>query len=436
MRFLFIILSIFIYQITFSQNDYKVISFKQLDDFDASVNYSLDDNNGKKAGIIKVGTTESNFAFENGQVGIVKIVPKVGEIWVYVPEGTRRFDIKHPKFGVLRYPLPERIVSGKSYELILKTPKVSNTDLLGKGRVKLSIDPPDSKFYFGSLQIANAEEEFEHLGGNHEIKITNDNYVTLDTIIKIEPNKLNLFDFKLTPNWVDLKIDVLPKGATIKLNDKIEGVGGINKFGITNGITPGDYSLKVEAENYYPKIEDLKLKPGEKKIISYNLDTIVGELIINTNPEGAKIYIDNLNSGESPIRKRLMIGEYDIKANKGGFIEKKTSILIKENEVTTLNLDLINFRKALLPYQISKSASLIVFSTGLFGAIGSQVLANNKMDSYYNSTNSSEVLNLRNEINRHDKLSIIGYSVSASFFTTFIISAIKSNKIKKKYGLK
>ena len=35
-------------------------------------------------------------------LGIVKRIDKVGEIWLYVPRGTRKITIKHPQLGVLR----------------------------------------------------------------------------------------------------------------------------------------------------------------------------------------------------------------------------------------------------------------------------------------------------------------------------------------------
>ena len=60
------------------------------------------DQNGDKAALIKVVTTETGFSFDCGSIGVVKTVQKPSEIWVYVPQGARRMTISHPRLGILR----------------------------------------------------------------------------------------------------------------------------------------------------------------------------------------------------------------------------------------------------------------------------------------------------------------------------------------------
>ena len=78
------------------------------------------DQNGNKCALIKIETTQTGFSFDAGSLGIVKTEQKVGEIWVYVPEGVKRLSISHPKLGALRnYDLGQTVKRARTYLLRL-----------------------------------------------------------------------------------------------------------------------------------------------------------------------------------------------------------------------------------------------------------------------------------------------------------------------------
>ena len=80
------------------------------------------DQNGRKCALIKIETTQKGFSFDAGKLGIVKTEQKVGEIWVYVPEGVKRFSMSHSKLGVLRdYDLGETLKRARTYIMRLNT---------------------------------------------------------------------------------------------------------------------------------------------------------------------------------------------------------------------------------------------------------------------------------------------------------------------------
>ena len=69
------------------QGQIVVKSFELLpNDLDASTYYPKKDFNNRTCAIIKVFTTQKDFSFDNGSLGIVEVVQKTAEIWVYVPE--------------------------------------------------------------------------------------------------------------------------------------------------------------------------------------------------------------------------------------------------------------------------------------------------------------------------------------------------------------
>lgn len=58
------------------------------------------DLNDEPCALVKV-EAPSDFAFST-PLGIVSRKDKVGEIWLYLPKGSKLLTIKHPEWGVLR----------------------------------------------------------------------------------------------------------------------------------------------------------------------------------------------------------------------------------------------------------------------------------------------------------------------------------------------
>ena len=109
-------------QATMFSQEFSVASFQVLpNDVSAFIN-NVRDLNDEACALIKV-EAPSDFAFST-PLGIVKRKDEVGEIWLYVPRGTKMLTLKHPLWGVIRdYKLGKPLESRMTYELKLNQPK-------------------------------------------------------------------------------------------------------------------------------------------------------------------------------------------------------------------------------------------------------------------------------------------------------------------------
>jgi len=112
-------------KVLFAQR-FEVQSFRLLEnDITAWMN-PVRDLNHEACALLKIVCTPE-FAFST-PLGIVQRKEQVGEVWIYVPNGTIQLTIKHPRWGVLRdYPFPEALESRLSYELVLLPPPPEET---------------------------------------------------------------------------------------------------------------------------------------------------------------------------------------------------------------------------------------------------------------------------------------------------------------------
>ena len=130
----------------------SVQSFR-LDEADLTANTAgtmVMDQNGQKCALIKVETTLTGFSFDAGSLGVVKTEQKVGETWVYVPEGVKRLSIFHDGYMPLRdYDLGMTLRRARTYVLTLTADVLKSAEEAA----------PTSQFVIFQLSPANVTLE-------------------------------------------------------------------------------------------------------------------------------------------------------------------------------------------------------------------------------------------------------------------------------------
>lgn len=109
-----------------ADSTFSVESFRQLKTDVSAFIDAVRDLNGEACALVKV-VAPQDFAFSS-PLGIVKRRDEVGEIWLYLPKGTKTLTLKHPRWGVLRdYPLGMKLESRMTYEMRLRLPQMPTT---------------------------------------------------------------------------------------------------------------------------------------------------------------------------------------------------------------------------------------------------------------------------------------------------------------------
>ena len=146
--FLIVIVILSFFKVS-AQNNISVKSFRPLvgDMTTTSAEGKRIDQNNEVCALIKIVTTEKDFAFEGGALGIVGSQQRKGEIWVWVPRGLRKITILHDQLGVLRdYRFPVEIEADRTYEMVLTTAKIETIvkEEVREQFLMFQITPPDA----------------------------------------------------------------------------------------------------------------------------------------------------------------------------------------------------------------------------------------------------------------------------------------------------
>ena len=97
-------------------HDFEVRDFHENTADLSAVSPNVKDLNGRTAALIRFAVRDTLFSFEANN-GIIKQNKAIGEVLLYVPQGTKRITIRHPQLGILRnYQLPLSLESKSTYD--------------------------------------------------------------------------------------------------------------------------------------------------------------------------------------------------------------------------------------------------------------------------------------------------------------------------------
>ena len=202
-----------------------VQSFRLLEnDLTAQVTHPKTDQNGQKAALIKVVTTQTGFEFDGGMLGIVAVEQHTAEVWVYVPGRSKALDIKHPQLGMLRqyaYPIP--VEAARTYELVLvsgtietvvRPPEVPMQWLI------IDTQPTDAEVYINDQPAGHTPYQVELPVGHYTFRLNKELYLPDGGAVELTTDGgRKTISVTLKPNFGSLQLTSEPEGgARVMLN--------------------------------------------------------------------------------------------------------------------------------------------------------------------------------------------------------------------------
>lgn len=190
------------------------------------------------------------------------------------------------------------------------------------------------------LPLANATQPIPLSVGEHKIVIRLEGYNPKVYHVTVEPGETyNLSIDDLERTMIQVHIEGIDQEVdyTIKISDQTF------KKGDPIVIESGTYHVEVLAEGHKPWVRRLPFA-REKEVIQVDLEPIPGwqetqgataskhQVHINTDPIGAKVYLNDQYVGMSPYVNTLAQGDYRIRLEKENYETYETQIIIDHSD--------------------------------------------------------------------------------------------------------
>jgi archaellum component FlaG (FlaF/FlaG flagellin family) len=147
--------------------------------------------------------------------------------------------------------------------------------------------------------------------GSYRAKFIKPGYLSKEVNIRITRRAPIKLDVKLTADSATLAVDSTPQGASVTVN----GVNRGTTPCVVDKIPSGRATLELEMDGYNSFRQRLVLAAGERQPITASLKAIPSTLKVVSNPDGARIYVNNQFKGKAPVTlEKLSPGTYRVRA--------------------------------------------------------------------------------------------------------------------------
>lgn len=333
-RFIFLLFSIYLHVLAFSQG------FKVMDLFqnvnDGSAFHAPMDNYGNPCALIKVRSDDTMLQFGGSIVGEVE--NKTNEYWVYLSKGSNMLWIKHPNFMpqlvLFRNYGIDMVMSKCTYIMTLKPIKYKEKNCL-----VVTTNPSDAFLFINDGLIENLSGNGLYRlfmeKGEYVCRVEKNGYRKNVQVVSIGKMPQNI-NVELESVMAELDVKCKMSTAEIYIDGELKGTGEWK-----GSVLAGDHIVEAKQQNYESTVQ--KVSIAEKENIALMLPALkrfTGKLKIITNPSGINIQVDGKNVGISPCTVEIETGLHYVNCRSYGIELTRNEIEVKSGMMENVSLEI------------------------------------------------------------------------------------------------
>ena len=299
----------------FSQN-ISVSSFRCLENDINARTSKVTDQNGDLCALIILNTPVQGFEFSG--CSIEKTEQKTGEIWVFVSPGVKFITIKHRDLGSLRnYPFPMSIKEGTTYEMVLKTAKITQIveESVTEQYLIIKSNTENANIFINNeFEGASPVRKYLPIAKEHTYRVEAPFYHTESGSVKLNSEDKTTLQIDLKPAFGYLKVNTTPEnGAKISINGEFqEGSTPLTSKKLKSGV----YSVQTLKPMYKSAPVEVHVQDGKTTEVNINLIPTFTQAEITCQDQDAEIYIDGEKKANGSFKGQLDEGAHQLEVRK------------------------------------------------------------------------------------------------------------------------
>src|SRR3989344_2468516 len=209
--------------------------------------------------------------------------------------------------------------------------QVNSGDTNGQASLYVDSDPDGASVYISNSYAGQTPLTLESLNSNQNYNILFKKVLYYDITKSVNLDPVNYNEIKADLTKIgegNLNVNSNIKEAEIYIENEYRG-NTPKKISLPEGI----YDLKIRKDNYLDYFLQKSIKAGQNENLLVNLENIEhGNLYVETNPNGAKIFVDETYQGYTPSLITLTKGTHEIKIVKESYDTENYDISLDKDE--------------------------------------------------------------------------------------------------------
>ncbi len=274
------------------------------------------DMNGELCALIIVNTHVQGFEF--GGCNIEKTEQKTGSIWVFVSPGVKFITLMHRDYGTLKnYPFPQSIKSGTTYEMVLKTAKITQIveESVTEQYLIIKSNTENANIFINNeFEGASPVRKYLPIAKEHTYRVEAPFYHTESGKVKLKAEEKTTLEVDLEPAFGYLKVNTTPEnGAKISINGEFqEGSTPLTSKKLKSGV----YSVQALKPMYKSAPVEVHVHDGKTTEVNINLIPTFAQAEITCQDQDAEIYIDGEKKANGSFKGQLDEGTHQLEVRK------------------------------------------------------------------------------------------------------------------------
>ena len=208
---------------------------------------------------------------------------------------------------------------------------------------------PDSMEIKGPFPVVGFGPGFLGMAGHYRLFAKRKGYHDLKGEIDLSGSK-RIFSFEMEP--LPAVVDFLsrPGGAAIRLDEKDLGLTPLKNV----EVAPGNHALLVTLKGFRHVSKKIEIEgPGERQRFEFDLVPVTGLITVKSEPQGAKIKVDNQETGmKTPATLTILEGRHILSLNLAGYSEKRLEVNVTAGK-----------KKALKTVKLQKGPGIVIVNS-------------------------------------------------------------------------
>jgi hypothetical protein len=290
--------------------------------------------------------------------------------------------------------------------------------------------------------------------GTHKVTVKKDFFQPKSIELIVKDGEITEQTIMLSFNAAKVNVNA-QNDADIYIDGKYVAKGSFQ-----GRIPAGVVTFEAKKEGYYSDKKDKDIAVGETVTINLTPQPQVGSVDIVSNPIDAMVFLNGEQKGITPITlKNLLVGKYNLKLEKEGYLVSLNEISITENKTTYVNEKLLSSQEKTIQsvkvvpkkeiakqgpinisdkpiyntdyYKYKKSKNVWLVSALVSGGAGafSYLQAKNYYNQYQTATTDAESLYSKAQL--YNTISSVALGIAGFCAIEFVLKSTKQGKAKK-----